>query len=219
MRILAFTDFHGNLEAFQRARQTIADEKPNLVLVAGDIANHNVEKAKGLLANLGDAGSPVYFVPGNMDGFDLLSWSGNGNVHGLHGRCEYWENMGFVGLGGSPHGAFSTPIEFSEEVAAETLERALRNYHEGSLVLVSHCPPRDTKIDRVIIGQHVGSISVRRFIEKTHPALVVSGHVHEAQGYDKIGSTTLVNPGPAKGGNYARINLENSIEVNFAKFK
>jgi Icc-related predicted phosphoesterase len=219
MRFLAFTDFHGNLEAFHKARQAIADEKPDLVLVAGDIANHNVEKAKGLLADLGNAGSPVYFVPGNMDGFDLLAWLGNGNVHGLHGRCEYWGDIPLIGLGGSPHGAFSTPIEYSEEVAAETLDRALRSYHDGSLVLVSQCPPRDTKIDRVIVGQHVSSVSVRKFIEKTAPALVVSGHVHEAQGHDKIGPTTLVNPGPAKSGNYARINLSKSLEVNFAKFK
>jgi Icc-related predicted phosphoesterase len=219
VRILAFTDFHGNLEAFQRARQTIANEKPNLVLVAGDIVNHDVEKAKRFLTDLAEAGSPVYFVPGNMDGMELVAWSGSENVHSVHGRCEYWENLGLIGLSGSPHGAFTTPIEYSEGVAADTLERALRNYHGGDLILVSHCPPRDTKIDRVIIGQHVGSISVRKFIEKTQPVLVVSGHVHEAQGYDKIGSTTLVNPGPAKSGNYARINLEKSIEVNFAKFK
>lgn len=219
MRIFAFTDFHGNPEAFQRARQTIANEKPDLVLVAGDIANHDVEKAKLYLTDLAEAGSPVYFVPGNMDGMELVAWPGSGNVHGLHGRCEYWENVGLIGLGGSPHGAFTTPIEYSEEVAAEVLERALRNYHGGNLILVSHCPPKDTKIDRVITGQHVGSTSVRKFVERTQPALVVSGHVHEAQGNDKIGSTVLVNSGPAKSGNYARIHIDKSIAVNFAKFK
>jgi Icc-related predicted phosphoesterase len=178
-----------------------------------------VEKAKGLLADLGGAGSPIYFVPGNMDGFDLIAWQGSGNVHALHGRCENWEGVCLIGLGGSPHGAFSTPIEYSEEVAAETLERALKSYQEGSIVLVSHCPPKDTKIDRVVVGQHVGSTSVRKFIEKTHPSLVVSGHVHEAQGSDKIGASVLVNPGPAKSGNYARINFGKSVEVILAKFK
>jgi len=33
--------------------------------------------------------------------------------------------------------------------------------------------------------------------------LVISGHVHEAQGIDRIGSTALINVGPAQRGNYA----------------
>jgi putative phosphoesterase len=219
LRIFAFTDFHGNLEAFQRARQAIANEKPDIVLVAGDVANHDGERAKRFLTDLAEAGSPVYFVPGNMDGIDLITWMGSENVHGLHGRCEYWENVGFIGLGGSPHGAFTTPIEYSEEVAAEVLERALRNCHGGNLILVSHCPPKDTKIDRILTGQHIGSISVRKFVERTRPTLVVSGHVHEARGTDKIGGTVLVNTGTAKSGNYARINIDESVVVDLAKLK
>jgi Icc-related predicted phosphoesterase len=219
LRILAFTDFHGSQEAFERARNTIANEKPDLVLVAGDIVNHDVEKAKRFLTDLAGAGSPVYFVPGNMDGVELIAWFGTGNVRGLHGRCEYCGSVTLMGLGGSPHGAFTTPIEYGEEVAAEVLQRALRNYHSGNLILVSHCPPRDTKIDRVMMGQHIGSTSVKKFVERTQPILVVSGHVHEAQGNDRIGSTMIVNSGPAKSGNYARITIDGSVAVSFAKFK
>ena len=164
MRILAFTDFHGNQEAFQGARQVVADEKPDLVLVAGDIANHDSERAKGFLTDLAEAGSPVYFVPGNMDGLDLLAWSGSRSVHELHGRCESQGNLAMIGLGGSPHGAFSTPIEYSEEAAAKLLQKALVNYRGGDLILVSHCPPKDTKADRVVVGQHIGSTSVRKFV-------------------------------------------------------
>jgi Icc-related predicted phosphoesterase len=219
VRIFAFTDFHGDQEAFRRARQTIAREKPDVVLVAGDIVNHDGQKAKQFLTHLGEAGSPVYFVPGNMDGVDLMAWSGSESVRGLHGRCEYWKNVGLIGLGGSPHGVFTTPIEYSEEVARDVLGRALRNYHGGNLILVSHCPPKDTKIDRVILGQHIGSTSVREFIMRTQPILVVSGHVHEAQGDDKIGSTVVVNTGPAKNGKYARISIDNSVVVNFAQLE
>jgi Icc-related predicted phosphoesterase len=218
MRILAFTDFHGNQEAFQRARNTIANEKPDLVLVAGDIVNHDVERAKRFLRDLAGAGSPVYFVPGNMDGDDLISWPGSEGVRALHGRCESWENVTLIGLGGSPHGAFITPIEYSEDEATRVLERALTEYHGGALILVSHCPPKNTKADRVVIAQHIGSISVRKFVERTKPIVVVSGHVHEAQAVDRIGSTVVVNPGPAKSGNYVRINLNTNVDVVIAKF-
>lgn len=218
MKILAFTDFHGNVDAFQKARLAVLKEKPDLVLVAGDLVNHDIQRAKELLAVLAEGGGPVYFVPGNMDNKALKDWTGSANVRGLHGRCYYVADLALVGLGGSPQGAFSTPFEFSEQQAAKLLETAMKNYHGGRLILVSHCPPRDTKIDRTTEGDHIGSATVRRFVESNQPVLVLSGHVHEAQGYDTIGSTMVVNTGPAKNGNYVIIKLDQKADLSFAKF-
>lgn len=217
LRIFAFTDFHGNQEGFDRARERIAKEKPDLVLVAGDITNYDAERAKQLLSEIAEGGSPIYFVPGNMDNVELKDWSGGTNVHSLHGRREYAANVVLVGLGGSPHGAFSTPFELSEQQTAELLDAAMRTYRGGDLILVSHCPPKDTKIDRTSDGDHIGSTTVRKFVEKHHPVLVVSGHVHEAQGIDTIGSSLVVNTGPAKNGNFVIITLDKKADVKFAK--
>jgi Icc-related predicted phosphoesterase len=220
MKLLAFTDFHGDQDAFRKARQTITDEKPDLVLVAGDIVNHDGESARRLLTSLADTGAPIYFVPGNMDSIDLVNWAGEGSVRGLHGRCEYLGGIGLLGLGGSPRGAFATPIEYTEQVAAEILDGALKSFHGGSLILVSHCPPRDSEVDQVSTGRHIGSVAVRQFVERIQPMLVVSGHVHEAKGEGKIGPTVLLNPGPARSGNYARVNIDNSVvKLSLAKFK
>jgi Icc-related predicted phosphoesterase len=197
----------------------IANERPNFVLVAGDIVNHDAERAKQFLADLAEAGSPVYFVPGNMDSADLITWSGTENVRALHGRCETWQNVALIGLGGSPRGAFSTPVEYSEEAGAEMLERTLTNYRGGSIILVSHCPPKETKTDQAMFGHHIGSSSVRRFVEKMKPMIVVTGHVHEAQGVDRIGSTIVLNVGPAKSDNYAIIDVNKSVDVALARFK
>ena len=218
VRIFAFTDFHGSLEAFQKAREVIAKEKPDLVLVAGDVTNYDAERAKQLLSGLAEAGRPIYFVPGNMDNVELKDWPGVGNLHGLHGRCESAAGVALVGLGGSPHGAFSTPFELSEQEAGELLEGAMKGHHGEKLILVSHCPPRDTKIDRTSGGEHIGSIAVRGFVERIQPIVVISGHVHEAQGSDKLGSTVVVNTGPAKNGNFVMINLEKELVVTFRKF-
>lgn len=217
VRILAFTDFHGNQEAYQRAKNMIVAEKPDFVIVAGDITNYDAKSAKQSLSDLANANRPIYFVPGNMDNPELAVWQGSGNVHGLHGRCEYWESICLMGLGGSPHGPFTTPFEFSEEEAAELLESAAKGYRGGKLILVSHCPPKSTKIDRVSVGLHAGSTSVRKFVEKMQPILVVSGHIHEAQGTDMIGTSTLVNTGPAHRGEYAQITLYDKATVKFAK--
>ena len=45
------------------------------------------------------------------------------------------------------------------------------------------------------------------------PLLVVTGHIHEARGIDKIDETIIVNPGPAHMVRYAIIELGEKIHV------
>jgi putative phosphoesterase len=217
LKILAFTDFHGQLDAYNKAKQLISSEKPDFVVVAGDIVNHDAELAKKLLSELGKGDRTIYFIPGNMDNPELKDWSGNLQVHPLHGRCEFVNNVCLIGLGGAPHGAFKTPFQYTEQEATQLLESLARDCKGKEVILVSHCPPRDTRVDQVAPDEHLGSVSVRRFIESIQPILVISGHVHEAQGVDKIGITTLVNPGPAQRGHFARIALTGPVTVSFGK--
>ena len=217
MNILAFTDFHGNQEAYRKAREVIALQKPDFVIVAGDIINYDSQRAKQLLSDLESSGRPIYYVPGNMDDAELRSWTGDSNLRSLHGRCENLGKISLIGLGGSPQGPFRTVFEYSEEEAADLLEKAMNDYRGGKLILVSHCPPKNTKVDCAFNGEHAGSMSVRKFVEKVQPLLVISGHIHEAQGVDKIGKSTIVNTGPAKNGDFAKIAVGYDVTVTFAK--
>jgi Icc-related predicted phosphoesterase len=64
------------------------------------------------------------------------------------------------------------------------------------LVMVCHCPPLGTKLDRAGENKHFGSRSVREFIERTQPRYFFCGHIHEAAGaVDRIGSTEAINVG------------------------
>jgi hypothetical protein len=218
VRMLAFTDFHGSDEAFARAKELIRNEKWDCVVVAGDITNYDVELAKRRLTKLAEATVPVFFVPGNMDGPGLSSWPGTDSVGPLHGKSARVDGVFLVGLGGSPPGPFSTPFQIPEERATQLMNQAMAGFEKGSLVLVSHCPPKNTKLDVVPSGEHAGSVAVRDFIEKFKPALVVSGHVHEAKGIDSIGETILVNTGPAQRGNYAEITLQGRVSVRLQNF-
>ena len=57
-------------------------------------------------------------------------------------------------------------------------------------VFLFHTPPYQTKLDRAALdGQatdhapldvHVGSVAVRRFIERGQPLLTLHGHIHES---------------------------------------
>ena len=81
-------------------------------------------------------------------------------------------------------------------------------------VVLSHVPPQGIKLDRTHFFQHVGSSALREFVEKTQPALVVCGHVHESRGVDMIGSTTVVNCGPAGSGYYAIAEIDDQVRVD-----
>ena len=87
-----------------------------------------------------------------------------------------------------------------------TLRKAYEDVKEARLkILFSHPPPVDTAVDRVRSGQHVGSSSVRRFLEETDCSACVCGHIHEAVGTDRVGSALVLNPGMLAQGGYARL--------------
>ena len=53
--------------------------------------------------------------------------------------------------------------------ADETIEKDLDRLSgkiDRSFIFVAHCPPYDTPLDMLSSGAHVGSLSIRRFIEK-----------------------------------------------------
>jgi hypothetical protein len=86
------------------------------------------------------------------------------------------------------------------------------------LIVLSHTPPFGTKVDLAYLNSHIGSRSVRRFVDEKKPFAVFCGHVHEAAGIDYIGETLVVNPGPAKKGKYALAEINDTIEVKLGTF-
>ena len=101
--------------------------------------------------------------------------------------------------------------EMTEDQLRETFDRLmgdLRNPERAVLNL--HVPPYDTGLDeaprlnanlqvQTALGQvklvPVGSIAVRECLERLQPLLGLHGHIHESQGFRKLGRTIAVNPG------------------------
>jgi hypothetical protein len=98
-----------------------------------------------------------------------------------------------IGLGYSNPTPFDTPGEYSEEELATRLHA-----FDGvkPMIAVCHAPPWGTALDRITNLKHVGSRSMREFIEREQPRFFFCGHIHEAAGaQDTLGITSAMNVG------------------------
>ncbi len=207
MRIIAFGDIHmdpGNAA-------NIPDiDSADLVLITGDITNYGFSSdAAAVLSRLLAVNNSILGVAGNLDQPDVARYLEDKDIS-LHGRGRIVDGLGIMGLGGSNHTPFNTPLEYSEQELAAFLSAGFARIKEAeNFILVSHPPPMQTETDRLRDGRHVGSKAVRAFIEKRQPLLCLTGHIHESRGRDYIGRTLVLNPGMMKDGGYIEATYDN----------
>ncbi len=211
MKIAALTDIHGRTERLADLADELA--AADLVLLCGDLTNFGRRpEAEAVLTAVRSRNPHVLAVPGNCDCPDVAAYL-DGEGANLHARHVVIGSVAFLGLGGSLPCPGRTPNEFTEDELAGFLASAADGLaHDVSRVLVSHQPPRDTALDRVRSGAHVGSRSVRAFIEERKPLVCFTGHIHEAAGMDAIGPTRIVNPGPLHMGHCACAEVARTLD-------
>lgn len=213
MRLLAFTDIHG---AYDRVEQILSREQPfDGLIFGGDLTTRGTSReVTHALERFQSYQQPLFAVAGNMDSpsfdrlFDALDC-------GINGRGRMLQDIGIFGVSGSPPTPMQTPYEIPEDEIARRSELGYREVHAARVhIYVPHAPPFQTAVDRVRLGFHAGSTAVRQFIEQRAPDLVVCGHIHEGRGIDRIGTTQVVNCGPAGNGSYAAIHIDDTIHVD-----
>lgn len=189
MKLLIFSDIHGDIKALERLMAIDADH----YIAAGDLTSwgRGLDRCGAVLRGRADR---VWVLPGNHEGVDQIeAFCGKFGLRDFHGKTFEAAGYQVAGLGYSNPTPFHTPGEYSE---AE-LERRLAAFAGiGPLVLVCHCPPLGTPLDRVSEGVHAGSRAVREFIDRRQPEYFVCGHIHEAEGVAaELGGTHAVNAG------------------------
>ncbi len=189
MKLLVFSDIHDDRAALERQMAQEAD----CYIAAGDLTSWG----RGLDA-LGEIlrrrAGQVRVLPGNHESEQQIAeFSQTFGLTDFHGRSFLADGFHVAGLGYSSPTPFHTPGEYSEEEIARRLEPFAGL---TPLILICHCPPFQTDLDRVREGVHIGSRSVGEFIRKHQPVAFFSGHAHEAEGVEmRIGKTLCFSPG------------------------
>jgi Icc-related predicted phosphoesterase len=212
MIVVAITDVHGNAGALDRFAD--AFREADVVLVCGDLTNFGRRsQAADVVEAVRRHNPTILAVPGNCDYPEVAGYLAAEGI-GLHGASRVVDGVAFLGVGGSLPCPERTPGESDEVELAALLAAAADGVDPATpRVLVCHQPPRDTALDVVRAGMHVGSRSVRNFILSNEPFVCFTGHIHESAGRDALGRTQLVNPGPARGGRYARAEIDGCLQA------
>jgi uncharacterized protein len=208
MKIIAVTDLHEKTSLLPAL--SVPLKEADLVILCGDITHFGRKKEMELIIRQFRQYNPsVLAVTGNCD-YPVTEQYLEEEGISLHGSVREFGEYLVVGLSGSLPCPGTTPHEYSEEAYAALLEN-IPLPDVRTLILVSHQPPFNTLNDRVSPGVHVGSKIIRRFIEQHQPLVCFTGHIHEGIAIDHIGKTAVVNPGPARAGNYALAELEGPV--------
>ncbi len=174
---------------------------------------------------LKSSGVEVYIMPGNDDYPEIdealnkseFVINPDGKLVVIGGRYEMI-STGYVNI---------TPWKAPRDIPDEKLEEILEGLatqlkRPGDSIFSLHAPPYNTPIDLAplldntlkpvlasgeLVMTHVGSIAVRKLIEKYQPLLGFHGHIHESKGMVKIGRTICLNAGS----DYLAGNLQGAI--------
>jgi uncharacterized protein len=192
MKLLLFSDVHCDEAASRRIVEQSA--AADVVVGAGDFATCR-RGLQELINVLREITRPTILVAGNAESTEELQdacdrWPA---AHVLLGSGVSISGVPFYGLGGAvPETPFG---DWSYDLSEETARELLQNCPVGC-VLVSHSPPHGV-VDRDSSGRSLGSTAVLEAIERTHPRLVVCGHIHASAGRTEfVGATPVTNAGP-----------------------
>ncbi|MBD3228629.1 MAG: hypothetical protein GF329_10635 [Candidatus Lokiarchaeota archaeon] len=195
-KIYAISDLHGNKRKFEFASTIIKQEKPDLILVCGDISHSSrAKRLEHMISFLNF--DQIFFILGNMDGQEVETEVSN--AKNIHLKKEKFMGYIFYGIGGPTHVLAN---------AIDEAEATLKNSNRDKLVIICHVPPRNHN-DRVYSGKNVGSKPLKNLIGKIQPKVVLCGHIHEDRGVSKLKNTPIINVGPE--GFIIEINDDNNL--------
>ncbi len=199
MKILVVSDIHGSRKAVEMIRGKIEKLGPDLTVVCGDITHFGTPDEARL--TIDSFSGLVLAVPGNCDPPGIEDGVADSHGVDLHGKTYELDGIIFAGFGGARK-MFGTAREYDEEFIGENIRRIL----PGADVLIVHGPPYG--INDLSQSGHAGSRELLDAVQAYKPLLVLSGHIHECQGIVREDGITYINPGAARDGRFAFLEID-----------
>ncbi len=253
MLLIVLSDFHGSLNLLDNFISRMSRYKPDLFVFCGDVMyghkrgdewlsakrekraaeknlpeikkeiEQDIEKLRIFYRKLGNIGSEIVAIPGNMDApkeivsdcYNILTDEFK-NLHFIHEKTLKIGDYTFIGYGG---GIQTKKEEYfvydtSKEDMENRLEPLFKKTQNERIIFVTHTPPLADRID--LDGEkHRGSEYLTNIISRYQPHLVLCGHAHKARTMEMIGKSTIINPGAFKDGNFTFVLINGEIKVIF----
>ncbi len=200
------------VKEFKKLREELKTNYPLVMVIPG---NDDAAKAAQALA------SPSYneywkYIQMRKYDHNNYSFVGYSYIPPTPFRLKDWEKYDvsrYVDPGCiSPEEGMRTVEVDQSKIRFESIKKDMDMIAEGidfaNTIFLFHSPPYNTSLDRanldnkiidhVPVDVHVGSIAIRRFIEKYRPLITLHGHVHEStrltgKWIEKIGNTYCFN--------------------------
>lgn len=184
LKILAAADLHGDIDIAKKLSEKAKKNKVDLVILAGDIGGYELEKGR-ILEPFIKQKQRIAFVPGNWDTereHNVLK----SLAKSLHNYYITYNEIGIAGIG-------NPDWKSIEQEDLQILKNNFERMKPKKRVLVSHWHAKGTKAEFSGIE---GDEYLRRIVEEVSPDILISGHIHEAEGIeDKIGKTKVFQVG------------------------
>lgn len=218
MKLLVISDLHANNDVLDKMDEQFS--KADAVLFAGDFAEcFKPETGKDALNKLCEKHDTIYAVLGNCDNIEFIEELEDKDIC-VERSLVFHEGLGFAGSGGGTIFTGKTEFERTEEeilsdydIVVDSVEQSGDKALWNNLILISHNPPKGAVVDAVNAELHAGSQKFTDFIMENQPLAVVCGHIHEGKGIEKIGNTTVINPGSlGEKGTFVWLEVEKSGE-------
>ena len=184
LKILAAGDLHGDIGIAKKLSEKARKGKVDLVVLAGDIHGYMGE-GEGILKPFKKAKQKVVFIPGNLDSsIDLENLKDGRNIH------NYYVTYGGVGIAGIGSPDWKLELEKGD---LREIKKNFARMKSGKKILVSHLHAADTGAEFSGIP---GDEILKKAVKEFKPDLLISAHIHEAEGIeDKIGKTKVIQVG------------------------
>ena len=188
MKILAFSDLHEDINAFNKLKKKTTHV--DIIVCAGDFTLFE-NKLIEMIKKIASLNKPTYLIHGNHETASHVykETTKYPHIRYIHNKVYHInDEISIFGYGG---GGFSSKDKNFENYILKNKSKLNKKN-----ILVTHAPPYNTVLDLIYDDYHAGNKTIKKYLKLFD--IAISGHFHETFNKKEIikKKTLIINPGP-----------------------